>query len=270
MRILELERTPRWTVPYRTALPRGEVGDVKLPVLYGTVDQLPEGLDALLVAGDLQGRCGGRLLGEQLALDLEARAGAEVPPLDRIGVLLAGDLYAAPRANVRGASGPVDDVWEAFATSVRWVVGVAGNHDEIDRKRMRHLQRADVLDGDLVTRDGLTIAGLGGIIGDPQKPRRRPEPRYRQALHDLLSERPDVLVLHESPRGGEGQRGRDLVTEEVSDHVPLVVSGHVYWPEPLCALTPTTTALNVDGRAVVLTRGEVPNVDLDDGRLGAG
>jgi Icc protein len=253
MKILELERSPRWSVPYRTALPRGEVGEVQLPVLYGAVDSLPEGLDALLVAGDLQGRCGPRLLGEQLCAEIEARAGAELPALDRIGVLLAGDLYAAPRANVRGASGPVDDVWEAFGTAVRWVAGVAGNHDEIDSKRMRHLQRAAVLDGEQVTLDGLAIAGLGGIIGDPQKPRRRPETRYRHALRELLQLRPDVLVLHESPLGGEGQRGRELVREEVEGKVALVVSGHVYWPDPLCALAPTTQALNVDGRAVVLT-----------------
>lgn len=255
MKILEIEEKPRWTLPYRTALPRGEVSDVSLPVLYGRVEQLPEGLSALLLAGDLQGRCGVRLLGEQLADEIVARGGGELPEPGRIGVLLAGDLYAAPRANVRGASGPVDCVWEAFATSVRWVVGVAGNHDEIDNKRMRHLRRASILDCDLVERDGLVIAGLSGIIGKPRLPRRRPEARYRQAMEALLAERPEILVLHESPTGGPGQRGRDLVREVVAENVSLVVSGHVYWPEPLAVLSPSTVALNVDGRAIVLLPG---------------
>src|SRR5262245_39185172 len=103
MHIVELERVPRWTVPYRTALPRGEIGEVALPVLYGRVDRLPAGLTALLIAGDLQGRCGARLLGEQLCDELASR----VPSLDGLGVLLAGDLYAAPRAcpGVREGSG---------------------------------------------------------------------------------------------------------------------------------------------------------------------
>ena len=254
MKISDIEEKPRWGLTYRTALRGGEVGDVSLPVLYGRAE-LPEGLSALVLAGDLQGRCGARLLGEQLADEIVARAGGDLPAPDRIGVLLAGDLYAAPRANVRGASGPVESVWEAFAASVRWVAGVAGNHDEIDRKRVRRLQRASILDGTLTERDGMLIAGLSGVIGKAHLPQRRPEERYRHALRALLDEQPEILVLHESPTGGPEQRGRDLVREEVMERVSLVVSGHVYWREPLARLSPSTVALNVDGRVIVLLAG---------------
>lgn len=255
MRIIDLAHTAQWTITYRNALPQGEVSDVLLPVLHATVDHLPEDIDALIATGDLQGRCGTRLLGEQLADEITLRAGRGLPSLDRIGVLLAGDLYAAPRANVRGASGPVDVVWEALARSVRWVVGVAGNHDEIERKRIRRLGNANLLDGDIVVRDGLSIAGLGGIVGKPDKPRRRPEERYLAAVRDLVVKQPDVLVLHESPTGDVGQRGREPLRAALEDRVSLVVSGHVYWPRPLAQLSVSTQALNVDGRVILLTVG---------------
>src|SRR5690349_912519 len=100
MQVLHIGSEPLAVVPYRTAVSGGGVADVGLPVLPGTVDVLPDGLDAILVASDLQGRAGHRLLGEQLADDVLARCrSGGLPPADRIGVVLAGDLYAAPRAN---------------------------------------------------------------------------------------------------------------------------------------------------------------------------
>ena len=67
--------------------------------------------NALVIASDLQGvanaasgetRLVGQVLAEQLTM-LAARG--SIPPLPRTGVILAGDLYSAPEANQRGASG---------------------------------------------------------------------------------------------------------------------------------------------------------------------
>ncbi|MDV7390080.1 hypothetical protein RZS08_01950, partial [Arthrospira platensis SPKY1] len=103
---------------------------------------------------------------------------AVIPALDRCGALLAGDLYAAPGADKMGATGDVRPVWRAFARHLRWVAGVAGNHDLFgDRGAQAGLAREPglhLLDGDAVTLDGLRIAGVGGICGRPGKPNRRP------------------------------------------------------------------------------------------------
>jgi Icc protein len=103
--------------------------------LRGRVDGLPDGLEAVVLASDLQGRALAdphasedvplRLLGEAVADELHTLAELEeIPPPERMGVALAGDLYAAPDARKRGATGDVRSVWRAFARrGFRWVVG---------------------------------------------------------------------------------------------------------------------------------------------------
>ncbi|NPC81792.1 metallophosphoesterase, partial [Pyxidicoccus fallax] len=143
MRILTLDTVPAGTWPYQSAAPRGGAEVRHFPLLRGTVDVLPEGLDALLVMSDLQGvaphalRDGAvALLGEVLA-DTLAELGeyGDLPLPANTGVVLAGDLYSDETATVRGASGDVRAVWSAFATHYRWVAGVAGNHDTFGSAR---------------------------------------------------------------------------------------------------------------------------------------
>lgn len=55
----------------------------------------------------------------------------KLPPIARMGAILAGDLYSVPEANKRGGYGDVADVWSAFASRFAWVAGVAGNHDDV-------------------------------------------------------------------------------------------------------------------------------------------
>lgn len=251
MKLLTCSPEGRWSLPYRNAKPGGGTYWAELIVHEAEVDRLPDGLGAIIATGDLQGRCAdGRLLGEGLADELARRA--DLPPGDAIGVWLAGDLYAAPGAEVRGATGPVDRVWAAFAARTRWVAGVLGNHDEIAGP----IAGADVLDGSVVTRDGLRIGGVSGIVGNPNKHNRRDDASYQQAIERVLEAAPDVLLLHESPVGGVGQRGRPAVNEVVAGRVPLVVSGHVHWQAPLATLVGGTQALNVDGRVVILRARE--------------
>lgn len=249
MNILNVEVVPFATVPYRSAMGGGRVADLALPLFRGRVDALPPGLEAVLVTSDLQGRRGSELLGEALATEVLALAAAgTVPPPDRIGVIFAGDLFAAPKADVRGASGDVSAVWSAFA-AFRWVVGVPGNHDTIDPRR---IGRGQVLDGGVAVCDGLRLAGLGGIVGNPKKPQRRSEVAYDRALRGLVAESPDLVVLHEGPAGGDRQHGRVAVNDAVDGRVRTVVCGHAHWHAPLARLPGGTVVLNVDARVVLL------------------
>ncbi|MBL7256225.1 hypothetical protein JKJ07_18160 [Actinoplanes sp. LDG1-01] len=137
------------TISYRAAAPGGGTEGARLAVERFRVDALPGGYDAIVAAGDLQGIAvsplGGRpgLLGIAVAdyLGVWADDGL-LPPPDRVGVLLTGDLHSAPEADSRGASGPVGDMWLAFvAAGCPMVFGVAGSHDEVTTEQVGALGR---------------------------------------------------------------------------------------------------------------------------------
>ncbi|RKE12466.1 metallophosphoesterase family protein [Catellatospora citrea] len=265
MRVTGTELTTVTGLAYRQARSGGGTESVRLPVQRLAVDRVPEGCDAVLVAGDLQGVApspyGGAavLLGVALADHLAgwAQQGL-VPPPDRLAVVLAGDLYSAPTADVRGASGDVADVWLAFAAAgCRLVTGVLGNHDVLEPSDLTRLDPAPTpLDGDAVEHGGVRFAGVGGIVGDPARPGRRAEADQLALLRRALATAPDVLVLHEGPTGNRpDQRGNAVIAERIGRGAPpMTVCGHVHWPEPLSALG-GGHVLNVDSRAVLLTAG---------------
>lgn len=244
---------------------------------------LPAPLEALLLTSDLQGvapRPGGdgavALLGQTLAeeLPLLAELGL-IPARDRIGVVLAGDLFSDMGARERGASGDVREVWRAFAHACRWVAGVAGNHDFFaaregegrprrsgegqrlagDDARFGREPGMRLLDGDVVELDGLLVGGVGGIIGDSAKPRRRSPEDFVGRLRGVLARHPGLVVLHQGPSLREQRRiGHDAVREALEGTGRLVVCGHAHWAEPLAQLPRGPQVLNVDGRAVLLRR----------------
>jgi Icc protein len=249
MRILALDDEPLHELLYLEAAPRGGSATRRLPIMRGRVDRLPDGLDALLVTSDLQGvapswSSGGQsvLLGEVLAEQLERLAGEGlVPPMAAVGVILAGDLYAAPGGDKRGASGDVRDVWLAFASVCRWVVGVAGNHDRFgsdrEARRFRDEPGIHLLDGDTVEVDGLRIGGVSLIIGNPAKPGRRSEDDFLASLQRVLDDEPDIVILHEGPDGDAGQRGNPQIRARLAAGTPaLAICGHDHWHEPLAEL----------------------------------
>lgn len=288
MRILSLDRRPITALPYFNAAPRGGTVRAELPILTAKVDALPGALTALLVASDLQGVAPSRarqgalaLLGEVLAEQLdELSAALDLPPPGQVGILLAGDLYAAPAGDVRGASGDVRGVWQALAARCRFVAGVAGNHDlfgppqeverwgsrsgaeKLDRRAasqaaQRFARQAGVhlLDGQVVSAGGLRIGGVGGIIGNTRKPNRRDTADFCALLGQVLDVAPDVLVLHEGPDEPASQRRgnpdiRGLI--EVTERPPLVLCGHCYWDDPLATLAGGAQVLNADSRVIVL------------------
>ena len=251
------------TVPYRAAGRGGVPQNVQLGVERLPVDNLPAGCDALFAAGDLQGVAssplGGKpeLLGIALAdyLQVWAETGL-LPPADRVGVLLTGDLYSAPGADRRGASGAVLDVWLAFAAAgCPMVYGVAGNHDEVTVAQVTELGRdVALLDGDRRGFGGVTVAGISGIVGDPGRALRRTEKDFLALLADLTTPPPDVLLLHEGPSGDRaGQLGRPAVRSTLERRAPrLTLCGHVHWTEPVAVLG-DGHIVNVDARAVVFT-----------------
>lgn len=268
MRLLHIDREPFHTLEYADAAPRGGTQTRTLPFLRARVDTLPQQLDALLVTSDLQGRArlteaGGamHLLGEALAEEYATLADLDLVPAPAFtGVLLAGDLYAAPGADKMGATGDVRDAWRAFAARFRWVAGVAGNHDLFGKPnelaRFRREPGIFLLDGDAVTLDDLRLAGVGGICGRPGKPNRRAPEQFVAAVRELLPARPHVLLLHEGPEGEPGQRGNAEVRAAVAGKPGLVVCGHCHWHQPLCELPGGGQILNVDARAVLLERAD--------------
>lgn len=236
---------------------RGGGSDVeRLPIVGAHVGALADELDAIIVTSDLQGIVPGpggesQLLGARLAEVLEEYAdGGIIPAAARTGVILAGDLYSVPAANKRGGYGGVASVWRAFAERFAWVAGVAGNHDDVEG--VREIERAHLLDGDVVEVDGLRIGGVGGIISNKQKPGRRPEAEQLARVTRVLDGGVDVLVLHEGPHGADGQPGNHLLRSTVdAAGVALAICGHDHWRVPLAA-TEYGQILNVDARVVVL------------------
>ena len=108
-----------------------------------------------------------------------------------------------------------------------------------------------LLDTEVIERDGLRIGGVGLIAGNPLKPGRRLEAEQIEHLDLVLSERPDVLVLHEGPSRGDDFPGNPSVTEALAAETPFTICGHVHWPR---ATAPGDNhVLNVCERVLVLT-----------------
>jgi Icc-related predicted phosphoesterase len=271
MRILSLKPELLLEIPFLNAgRGAGSFYEDLLPLHEGFVDHLPEGIEALIATADLQGRERFqdqkekgplRLLGEALAerLETEILPRFRLPPTHQTGVLLAGDFYTVPALDKRGGSGDVTAVWEAFADRFAFVAGVPGNHDTFGSsleppRHLANLPNVHYLDGDISEIHGLTVAGIGGIIGNPAKPHRRTDDDYLHLLRQILEHQPDILIAHDGPDApAQGYRGSSLVRELLEASRPnLVIRGHAHWKEPLVELPGGTQILNVDARLVIL------------------
>jgi Icc protein len=271
VRVLDIDPAPFHALEFLEAAAGGTRQQRRLPFLRGRVDALPASLEAVILAADLQGRALPMpdapddvplpLLGEAVADELHTLAELEqLPPPERVGVVLAGDLYAAPDARKRGATGDVRAVWRAFARrGFRWVVGVAGNHDSFgspaEHAALRREPGIHVLDGERVHLDGLDVAGVSGVVGKPGKTNRRAPADFEAAVRTCLHARPHLLVLHEGPHGSlDTQRGNAALHELLARQAVLVVCGHVHWQQPLAVLEGGGQVVNADARVIVLGR----------------
>jgi len=126
MKILNIEAQPFYEIAYKSSGRKGKVQHCRLPFYKVFVDALPDGVSAIAVTSDLQGRESGgknRLLGEQVSEELKLLADVgDIPHVN--GVVLAGYLYDYPDCHKLGGSGDVTDVWNAFAEDFSDVVGV--------------------------------------------------------------------------------------------------------------------------------------------------
>jgi hypothetical protein len=135
------------------------------------------------------------------------------------------------------------------------VAGVRGNHDVLPERPTDSACGLHVLDGTAVTLDGLRVGGVGGVIGNPSKPRTRTEERFTGLVRGLTASGLDLLVLHRGPEGDGGSaRGNRAVREAVAGFEGVVVFGHCYWPNPIQHLSSGPWLVNVDSRVVVLLR----------------
>jgi Icc-related predicted phosphoesterase len=265
MQILQLSAKPFHRTSYLNAARGGGVEHQHLPWLQGTISRLPQGLDALLVTSDLQGVVKdwhtqqSDLLGVAVARAYqELYLQGLVPQPDRVGVILAGDLYAAPNGDKRGASGNVASVWLAFAQRFKWVAGVQGNHDRFGSDRQKlNLQCYNnifLFDYEVAELGDICIGGVSGVMGDPAKTAYKLEADFLTELSLVLDQSPDLLILHQGPFGQHAQRGSALVQDTLlRKPPPLTVCGHVHWQNPLAQLTATSQILNVDSRLVLLS-----------------
>ena len=122
--------------------------------------------------------------------------------------------------------------------SSSWQPTVAGNHDDLTPKA------PGLLDGTQAEFDGLRVAGVSGIMGEPGRPRRRTPDDYLGTVRQLLDRSPHVLLLHEAPEGALAE----LLSASFGG---LVVCGHRSWPERVRKLG-RAICLNVHGAVVVL------------------
>lgn len=264
LRVESLDPVPCASLPYLNATPQRKAARARLPLHLGRATGLPAELDGVIVASDLQGRLADdRVLGLEVPSWLGAMAERSVlPALDRLGIVLCGDLYARPGSERRGGKGDVREVWRAFGARFRWVVGVAGNHDLIgdgvgDLRRFRASEAPGFLDGDTVERDGLLVDGVSGVVGNPAKPFRRTGDDYLAAITRVLAERPSLLVLHDGPDDpAKGELGSPEVRHLLLLHPApvLVLRDHAHWADPLADLSPHCQVVNADARVVALLR----------------
>jgi hypothetical protein len=263
LRIQEYDPDPFHTLPYIV----GSTTTAGLPFHHAIVDELPDGLEAIIAAGDLQGvepmagRFGAaRLLGVFLAAQLDVlRRRGELPSRPNTAILLTGDLQ--PRAD----SADVRGVWLSLADECRWIAGVAGNHDAFGPdQRGEHVSavfdRAEMqlLDNRVITIGTMKIGGLSGIVGNSAEPWVRAESEFAAAMGRLAGLGPDILLSHDGPNiAGTGLTGWPSVRKALEAAPPTILfRGHDSWKNPLATLANGTQVLNVEGRVVVLrTRG---------------
>jgi hypothetical protein len=269
MRIVRIDPSPFHSFSYRGTTGEGRPTTQTLPIFRGQATGLPAKLDAMLVASDLQGMentdaPGGvaRLLGEVLAEEVASLAERGVIcPRSRIGVLLGGNLYSAPPAEMRNATGDVRAVWRAFSMRFRWVAGVWSNYDTLgatnhERQAFSEVPDISVLDGKSAVIDGMKVGGVGGIIGDTTKPGRREERDFLRLMRNVLAEKPSVLVLNHGPDADRGRlRGHAEIRRMLDRSGPLlVVCGHSTWSVPFTEIRGGAQVLNTNGRVVILER----------------
>ena len=267
MEIITFKNNITLSICYRAVAPGSErIIDKELPIFIGEISKLPEGLQGIIVTSDLQGIVVkdrenillGEVLAETLVLYVEIELGLDPK---KFGVVLCGDLFAT--LEKRGGLGDVRNVWNKFNEGFKWVVGVAGNHDDFGSKdefeEFKNKVDINYLHNETKQLDNLVVAGISGIIGNPDKVNRIEEGNYIGMIKKLLKENPNMLLLHQPPDNPiDNLVGNGKVRDTLEGAKPILVfCGHKHWKQALTKLSNGTQVLNVDSRVVILVNRDI-------------
>lgn len=234
----------------------------RLPIFLGTVADLDCDLDFMIITSDLQGvveeEGETKLLGEVLPAFLKLLFNIEFPEtsLDKVGVLLCGDLFA--RTDKRGGLGDVKTVWNHFNQHFAFVAGVAGNHDAFGPKEVFESFKNEAgiffLDQNIKQVAGLTLGGISGIIGRPDKHFRTEESEYLKALKRLLSKQTDFILLHEGPdHVNPDMIGNPKIRQLIELYSNNTICfGHNHWDKTLIVKEKGNQIINLDAKCLIL------------------
>jgi Icc-related predicted phosphoesterase len=251
LKILKIEETPFHKIAYRSS-GIGVERELELPFFKALVDQLPEGIDGFVATSDLQGRelkGQNRLIGEVVAEELDLLI--ELKEIPKIGcVFLAGDFYDYKDLRKMGGTGDVTTVWNSFSALAPTVLGVSGNHDILEEKRLA--SNAFVLDGQVSSVAGLNVGGISGIIGREDRNQRKSESLFQKALRKTLTERTNILLIHQNPDDPVNKQSGSVMLHNyfAKKGKALVICGHSHWDIPLVEIG-KNQVINVDKRVLI-------------------
>ena len=258
MKVIDISENPFHELRYRSSGRGGQIRKVTLPFYKLIVNELPKGISSFVLTSDLQGReqnkKSNRLVGEAVAEELSIlHKLGEIPPINFIA--LAGDLFDYPELHKLGGTGDVTSVWNAFAKSFPFVVGVHGNHDIVVNSELA--ENTTVLDGNSTQQVGIRIGGVSGIVGRNNRNQRKSQQEFMSALTKVTSEKNDLILLHQGPEDIENmQRGDPEITAHFSSKGScLVAFGHCHWSQPFIELG-ENQILNVDNRLYLVTTAD--------------
>ena len=107
----------------------------------------------------------------------------------------------------------------------------------------------NTLDNDVVDYAGLTVAGIGGIIGRADRNQRKTEAHFGKALKSVTKKKPAITLLHQGPDDPiNDQFGQSFIREHFEKNGDgIVIFGHCHWDLPFLEIG-DNQMLNVDNR----------------------
>ena len=258
MKITHVDKSPFHVLPYKSS-GRKKTQDRTLPFYFAEAEGLPEDIDVIVATSDLQGResdsSKNRLLGYAVIEEIEKLQQALIIP-DINMLVLAGDLFDSPMLDKLGATGNVTELLNAFTDAFGVVIAAHGNHDIVSKTHLD--KRLNVFDGNVSVIGGIRVGGVCGVIGKETKNQRQSPDAFARKLAGVIKLGCRLIVLHQTPWGGESKLG-DKPSAEYLKHngMGLVVAGHCHWGNDFLVDIGNNQVLNVDSKVVVIVKKSI-------------